>query len=71
MDGSGMHCSDSKYLNYNALYIKPEIKLISKPVFSKKYFTIHENYFKSRPTSIFKKLLDRIINILMSGNFLR
>jgi len=71
MDGSGMHCSNSEYLNNNALYIKPEIKLISKPIFSKKYFKIYKNYFKSQSTSIFKKLFDRINNILTSNNFLR
>ena len=70
MDGSGMHCTDSKYLDDNMLYIKPNVKFLSKPIFSKKYFKIYKNYFKSQPQSIFKKLVDRIGNILTSNNFL-
>ncbi len=70
MDGSGMHCSDSKYLDDNMLYINPNVKFLSKPIFSKKYFIIYKNYFKSQPQSIFKKLFVRISNILMSDSFL-
>ena len=70
MDGSGMHCSDSKYLADNMLYINSNVKFLSKPIFSKKYFIIYKNYFKSQPKSIFKKLLVRISYILTSNNFL-
>tara|TARA_B110000008_G_scaffold267301_1_gene294280 strand:+ start:29 stop:952 length:924 start_codon:yes stop_codon:yes gene_type:complete len=70
MDGSGMHCSDSKYLDDNMLYIEPNVKFHSKPFFSKKYFIIYKNYFKSQSQSIFKKLFYRISNILTRNNFL-
>ena len=71
MDGSGMHCSDSRYLDENPLYIKPEVKLISKPFFSKKYFIIYKKYFKSQSKSIIKKMFNRVNNTLTSRNFLK
>ena len=70
MDGSGMHCSDSKYLADNMLYIKSNVKFLSKPIFSKKYFIIYKNYFKSQPQSIFKKMFIRIGYILTNNNSL-
>ena len=54
MDGSSVHCSDSRYLDENPLYIKPGIKLTSEPFFSKKYYIIYKKYFKSQSKSIIK-----------------
>jgi len=71
MDGSGMHCSDSTYLNDNPLYVDSKIKLISKPHFSKKYFNIHKNYFKSQSRSVLKKIINRVKIKFLSNSFLR
>tara|TARA_X000000950_G_scaffold287224_2_gene398723 strand:- start:1977 stop:2900 length:924 start_codon:yes stop_codon:yes gene_type:complete len=71
MDGSGMHCSNSRYLDENPLYIKPGIKLTSDPFFSKKYYIIYKKYFKSQSKSIIKKMINRVNITLTRRNFLQ
>lgn len=63
-DGSGMHCTDSNYLNDNPLYSMSSMAF-NKPKFSTKFNLLYKNYFNAQKQTIIRKIYNRFKNLLV------